>query len=234
MGTRGLIGFIISGRRRGCYVQSDSYPEGMGVGIVKFILGLTPEQRETMIRRLEEIIWVESGSDAPKEIVEKYGSLEFHLSPYEKHIKATDPEIFRQSQLYQHEEQPNGYYALCRGIQGAYCLPYILDGSLKHIIDSTEFVEDGLFCEWAYWIDFEKQVFIMDDEKERKWNFDQLDSGFWGKLVDDNLQQEREFERRRKQKEIEEANSTQQQGSEEKEESKGADEREESNPRSAA
>ncbi|WVQ63222.1 uncharacterized protein L199_001373 [Kwoniella botswanensis] len=210
MGTRGLIGFTISGRRRGCYVQFDSYPEGMGVGIVKFILGLTPEQRETMIRRLEEIIWVESGSDAPKEIVEKYRSLEFHLSPYEKHIKATNPEIFRQSQL---------------GTQGAYCLPYILDGSLKHLIDGTEFVEDGLFCEWAYWIDFEKQVFIMDDGKERQWNFDQLDSGFWGKLVDDNLQQEREFERRRKQKENEEANSTQQRGSEEKEESKEADER---------
>ncbi|WVW81039.1 hypothetical protein I302_103030 [Kwoniella bestiolae CBS 10118] len=182
MGTRGLIGFVIRGKRRGCYVQFDSYPEGMGVGIVKFILGLTPEQIQSMVKRLEEIIWVESGSDAPPEIVEKYKSLDFHLSTWEKHMRDTQPNYWRITQDHHYEDQPNGYYAICRGIQGAYCLPYILDGSLKHLIDN----------------------FLMDDGKERSWKFDQLNSGFWGKLVDDNLQRDRGIERRRKEKEMEE------------------------------
>lgn len=55
MGTRGFIGFIIKGKRRGCYVQYDSYPEGLGVQIVMFILSLSAEQRQLMIQRLQEV-----------------------------------------------------------------------------------------------------------------------------------------------------------------------------------
>lgn len=42
-------------------------------------------------------------------------------------------------------------------MQGAACLPCILDGSPKHLIDSTDFENDTLFCEWTYFVDWEKK-----------------------------------------------------------------------------
>jgi hypothetical protein len=39
----------------------------------------------------------------------------------------------------------------------AKCLEEIYAGRLKHLIDGTNFLQDGLFCEWAYFIDFEER-----------------------------------------------------------------------------
>lgn len=37
-------------------------------------------------------------------------------------------------------------------------LERIWDGRQTYIVDETEFANDALFCEYAYWIDFENQV----------------------------------------------------------------------------
>ena len=55
MGTRGLIGLIIAGKRHAAYNQFDSYPDGLGRDVVKFILSLTPEQWDEMAASLMEI-----------------------------------------------------------------------------------------------------------------------------------------------------------------------------------
>lgn len=57
MGTRGLLGFIINGVRRGSYNHWDSYPSGLGLDVVRFILGLTPEQIDKMAERLQAVEW---------------------------------------------------------------------------------------------------------------------------------------------------------------------------------
>jgi hypothetical protein len=41
-------------------------------------------------------------------------------------------------------------------------LERIWDGRDKHVIDQTSFAEDGLFCEYAYWIDFENKVMEVE------------------------------------------------------------------------
>jgi hypothetical protein len=41
-------------------------------------------------------------------------------------------------------------------------LQRIWDGRQKHVIDQTSFAEDGLFCEYAYWIDFENKVMQVE------------------------------------------------------------------------
>jgi hypothetical protein len=55
MGTRGLLAFIIRGERRGTYNHFDSYPEGLGLKIVEFILSLNEDQMGEMVRRLEAV-----------------------------------------------------------------------------------------------------------------------------------------------------------------------------------
>jgi hypothetical protein len=55
MGTRGLLGLIIQGQRHGAYNHSDSYPSGLGLEIVKFLLSLRPSEYAVMAARVQEI-----------------------------------------------------------------------------------------------------------------------------------------------------------------------------------
>lgn len=55
MGTRGFIGLIIAGKRHAVYNHFDSYPDGLGRDVVRFINSLTKEQIDEMIKRLEEV-----------------------------------------------------------------------------------------------------------------------------------------------------------------------------------
>jgi hypothetical protein len=55
MGTRGLIGLIIAGKRHAVYNHFDSYPDGLGRDVVRFIISLTKEEIEELINLLEEI-----------------------------------------------------------------------------------------------------------------------------------------------------------------------------------
>jgi hypothetical protein len=55
MGTRGLIGFIIKGVKKGAYNHWDSYPEGLGNAVVDFILSLKEEDFATMQAKVEAV-----------------------------------------------------------------------------------------------------------------------------------------------------------------------------------
>lgn len=55
MGTRGLLGLIIKGKRHGAYNHFDSYPSGLGQDIVAFLLSLTEEDIKNMAARVAEI-----------------------------------------------------------------------------------------------------------------------------------------------------------------------------------
>lgn len=61
------------------------------------------------------------------------------------------------------------WYCLLRHVQGAAALPHILDGSLTHLVDGTEFEEDGLFCEWSYFVDWEaREVHVKSGDGHQK------------------------------------------------------------------
>ena len=53
------------------------------------------------------------------------------------------------------------WYCLLHRMQGAAALPHILDGSLGHQVDRTEFENDTAFCEWAYFVDWEERELIV-------------------------------------------------------------------------
>lgn len=52
-------------------------------------------------------------------------------------------------------QSANSWYCLLGSVQGAKCLPHILEGALKHQNDQTDFERDALFCEWTYIVDWE-------------------------------------------------------------------------------
>ena len=55
MGTRGLLGLIIAGKRHASYNHWDSYPCALGQAIVSFILSLKPEEWDRMATLLKDI-----------------------------------------------------------------------------------------------------------------------------------------------------------------------------------
>lgn len=138
MGTRGLLGLIIKGKRHGAYNHFDSYPSGLGQDIVAFLLSLTEEDIKNMAARVAEITWVSESSPPTKGQQEYYSSLDF-------------------ANLRVSEGRLDEWYCLLHKMQGAAALPQVLNGKLKHLKEGIDFLEDGLFCEWAYFIDFEER-----------------------------------------------------------------------------
>lgn len=57
MGTRGLLGFIIKGVKKGTYNHWDSYPTGLGLAIMRWIQTLTEEDIAKMTEQVEKIEW---------------------------------------------------------------------------------------------------------------------------------------------------------------------------------
>jgi hypothetical protein len=54
-------------------------------------------------------------------------------------------------------------------------LTHVLDGTLKHMTDDTEFAYDHIFCEWIYWIDFEQETLEVCGGSVWRWNFAELE-----------------------------------------------------------
>ena len=66
----------------------------------------------------------------------------------------------------------NDWYCLIRKAQGANALPLILDGTLEHLMEYTDFADNKLHCEWVYWIDWEKRELIVENGANAKAKFE--------------------------------------------------------------
>jgi hypothetical protein len=126
MSTKGAWGFIRNGKEKITYNHSDSYPSGLGVTILEFVAE-TPIER--MIEVADEIILVSNEKRPTPEQIEQCR-------------KWLDEGVS--------ERRPEDWYCLLRGSQGE-PKAYLEDG-LRYMIDNHTFLEDSLFCEWAYLI----------------------------------------------------------------------------------
>lgn len=133
MSTRGAYGFRVNGVDKITYSHSDSYPEGLGQVVVDF-LRETPH--EELARVAREIILVDGNSrPTPEQIAEcrKFADLSVG------------------------ERRLDDWHCLLRWAQGrprAYTV-----GGLRYMIDSRNFLADSLFCEWAYIINLDENIF---------------------------------------------------------------------------
>jgi hypothetical protein len=130
MGTRGLYGFVINGETKATYNHWDSYPSGLGNEIKDFLSNNPYEVIREVARKIRVV-----ASDA----------------------EPTADDICKYGKYY--DENVNGgsvkdYYALLRDLQGK-LQSYIEDPELDIMIDNKDFIQDSLFCEWAYLINFD-------------------------------------------------------------------------------
>lgn len=135
MGTRGALGYQMGGDIKASYNHFDSYPEnGLGEETYKFVKELLLSNKmEDFKEKLLKIKWVLNSDPMPHDLVDKYRKYFDTVSTSE----VTE------------------WYALLRKVQGIASFEAINNGELEHLIESTGFLLDSLFCEYAYTINFD-------------------------------------------------------------------------------
>lgn len=135
MGTRGYLGFKVNGVFKMAYNHYDSYPEGLGVSVMKFV-------KETPIAKMREVA---SGII----LVNR------DMTPTEDQIK----ECEKWTDLTVDNRSTSNWYCLLRGAQGD--LSAYTDG-LKYMLDAGESYLDE---EYAYIVDLDAEVVKFYDGK---------------------------------------------------------------------
>lgn len=130
MGTRGIMAFAIDNVIKVTYNQYDSYPDGLGLGMLNFCRRLHKDndlfnEYAEKARRLRTVS--DDATPTPGDF-ERYGHL-------------------RDSGV----STGSDWYALLRHTQGNPALA--LDAGVHQ--DSRPFAADSLFCEWGYVLDFD-------------------------------------------------------------------------------
>lgn len=141
MGTRGVIGFATEGNLKVSYCHYDSYPSGEGQGVLNFIRQVCEKNLlATLEANAKALVMV--ASDSKPTVAEQ----NYYLNKEQT------------ADLKVSNRKADDWYCLLRGAQGAAGLALICEGALKHMIDSSDFPKDSLFCEWGYILDMDNQV----------------------------------------------------------------------------
>ena len=149
MSTRGLYGFRKNGIDKTSYNHYDSYPEGLGKEILRFIKDYSLEEMNALCDAIEIV-----SNDVPptKEVKKTYvreGISNINVS----------------------ERTEDDWYCLLHETMGDLDKLYDIfekTGGKVHMLDDSGFIKDSLFCEYAYIInlDTEKLEFYEGFQKE--------------------------------------------------------------------
>jgi hypothetical protein len=148
MGTRHLIAVYVDGQPRiAQYGQWDGYPEGQGATVLKFLRSLKSKgpgsKRDTFIKRLRGSRW----------------ATQENFEAINKAIGIDDSGWMNMDQAAKFKQ---GWPQLSRDMGGD-ILQFICDAEVPEggfmLKNSLDFAADGLFCEFAYVIDFDQNVF---------------------------------------------------------------------------
>lgn len=153
MGTRHMIILKVDKKKvLSQYGQWDGYPTGQGKDLVDglhaILRGFNSSKSLNKFRKYAK----ELGEYTEKELKALYKSLSDKFegrtedgmvnmgSPYDKAIQQFHPELHRDT--------------------GASIITYIYSGTIKKVPNQSDdsFRDDGLFCEWAYELDLDKEV----------------------------------------------------------------------------
>ena len=131
MGTRGLMGVRIGGVDKLTYNHWDSYPSRLGNDIVTYLKEIVNMDEE--VEKVKSLRLVSEDGKPTTEDIEKFN----------KHAN-----------INVGEKKFDSWYCLLRELQGK--LGETLSSGV--MIDSRDFIDDSLFCEWAYIVNFDEMV----------------------------------------------------------------------------
>ena len=151
MGTRNLTMVISNGKTKVAqYGQWDGYPEGQGETILTFFkkanLKTFKDKVDTLATWVTEKqltkFWKDAGHDGKSEWVNMEVSNNF---------KKAQPQLNRD--------------------MAAEVLEFIYNSDKPVLLkDDSGFIEDSLFCEWAYIIDLDKNTLTVKGDKEKSYS----------------------------------------------------------------
>lgn len=143
MGTRGAFGFRIDGQDKVTYNHYDSYPSGLGENIVRHI--------------------VKNKIDHMKNVARSIKMVNADIAPTPEEIDS----CLDWADLGVGDQKLTDWYCLLREAQNS--LDAWLDDGLRLMIDSQEFLLDGIFCEYAYIINLDEETleFYTGFQKEQ-------------------------------------------------------------------
>lgn len=138
MGTRGLYGIRKNGIDKATYNHWDSYPEALGKDIVKFCKNNGIEKLDKFFNLIELVDSESNPTD--EQIVECMSAGYVDISVSEQSI--------------------DDWYCLLRGLQGNFKAyqKFIDNNARVYMKDDITFIEDSLFCEYAYIINLDDNV----------------------------------------------------------------------------
>ncbi|WP_181785607.1 hypothetical protein [Streptomyces phytophilus] len=132
MSTRGFISFAVNGATKTAYNHHDSYPDGLGLDVLRWAREADLGAAKTAAQALRVVTDVDEPTD---EDIER-------LAP------------FTNRTVGGRRERPD-WYQLLRETQGSPAR--MLQAGV--IGDASEFPADSLFAEWGYVVDFDAQNF---------------------------------------------------------------------------
>jgi hypothetical protein len=152
MGTRGAVGFRALGQDFMQYNHYDSYPSGLGVDVETFLktrLGSGIASYENLLASL-------------KSRVENLKVLDESIPPTAEDIKALEP----WTDLGVSTGKTSDWYCLTRNMQGD--LAETLESG--YIKLDNKFIQNSLFCEWAYLINLDSGELEVYEGFQRKYH----------------------------------------------------------------
>ena len=130
MGIRGLWGFRTGQKDKLTYCGFNSYPDGLGQTMIDFI---KQNDDEKLLEIANKIVLVSN-----------------EVKPTQKQFEECQKLELVRLDASEHSEED--WYCLLRNSQGD---PFSYEGELTYMIDSHTFLEDSLFCEYAYIINLD-------------------------------------------------------------------------------
>lgn len=133
------MGFVVDGELKATYNHFDSYPDGLGLDILKWLHSLNEDTLPEARQRAKELVLVKANDEPTPAQVSQLGQY-------------ADTSVGSQGV---NNTVVHDWYQLLRRTQGD------PEAALEagYMIDSADFAYDSLFCEYGYIVDFDEGVF---------------------------------------------------------------------------
>lgn len=157
MSTRGAYGFIKHKEAKVSYNHFDSYLEGLGNKMVDFIRNTSKEELNDIF---DKIILVNQTDKPNKEQNEEISNFLSNLG------------LENDYKIENFGSGERDWYYLLSNCQGS---PELFKQGLRYMTDDKTFLEDHLFCEFAYLIDLDNdKLVIQSDGREVSYDLDNI------------------------------------------------------------